>query len=88
MKKTLEIEQIPTHTTYKYLGNTGSAACPITLFDLTQQKEITQGSKIALLGIGSGASFTNDRSRMVIPNWLKDEYPFNIKRKNLLAVIP
>ena len=45
MKKTLEIEQIPTHTTYKYLGNTGSAACPITLFDLTQQKEITQGSK-------------------------------------------
>jgi 3-oxoacyl-[acyl-carrier-protein] synthase III len=64
MKKTLEIEDIPTHTTYEYLGNTGSAACPVTLYDLTQQKEIKRGSKIALLGIGSGL-----HSQMIGVEW-------------------
>lgn len=64
MKKTLNIEEIPTHTTYEYLGNTGSAACPVTLFDLTQQKEIAPGSKIALLGIGSGL-----HSQMIGVEW-------------------
>lgn len=64
MQETLKIKEIPTHSTYEYLGNTGSAACPVTLADLIQQKDIPKGSKVALLGIGSGLS-----SQMIGVQW-------------------
>lgn len=53
----LELESNPTYTTYPYLGNTGSAALPVTLIELLKQTNRPhKGEKIALLGIGSGLS--------------------------------
>ena len=53
----LELEERPTYITYPFLGNTGSAALPVTLIELLNQKEQPQkGQTIALLGIGSGLS--------------------------------
>ncbi|MBT5095877.1 MAG: 3-oxoacyl-ACP synthase III [Halobacteriovoraceae bacterium] len=47
----------PTYKTYPFLGNTGSAALPITLAMLDrEEKKINKGQKLALLGIGSGLS--------------------------------
>lgn len=54
MKQTLEIENIETFNTYEYLGNTGSAALPVTLCEFNKTHDIPKGSKMALLGIGSG----------------------------------
>lgn len=53
----MELEHHQTFITYDKLGNTGSAALPITYMKLKQQ-EITpkKGDKVALLGIGSGLS--------------------------------
>lgn len=64
MKQTLEIEEIPSHSTYEWLGNTGSAACPVTLVDLIHNQGILPGEKVALLGIGSGLS-----SQMIGVQW-------------------
>ncbi|MBH47319.1 MAG: 3-oxoacyl-ACP synthase III [Halobacteriovorax sp.] len=53
----LELSQHPTHITYPVLGNTGSAALPITLIDLLEKLDGPKvGETIALLGIGSGLS--------------------------------
>ncbi len=53
----LELEDRPTFVTYPYLGNTGSAALPVTLIELLKRENCpTEGQKIALLGIGSGLS--------------------------------
>lgn len=56
--KTLGLENHPTHTTYEYLGNTGSAALPVTLIDLVRTRDVKKGDFIALLGIGSGLNST------------------------------
>lgn len=49
----LELDRKKTTTTYQRLGNTGSAALPLTLNQLLDSNP-APGSKIALLGIGSG----------------------------------
>jgi acyl-CoA:acyl-CoA alkyltransferase len=54
LKQTLKLENCPTFTTYEYLGNTGASALPITLNIYDDQKKIPKGSKVGLLGIGSG----------------------------------
>ena len=54
LKKTLDLEKISTFNTYQFLGNTGSAALPITLDLLNRETPIPSGSNVALLGIGSG----------------------------------
>jgi 3-oxoacyl-[acyl-carrier-protein] synthase III len=50
----MDLKDIETMTTYDFLGNTGSAALPVTLAHLAANKEMNSGDKIALLGIGSG----------------------------------
>lgn len=50
----MDLKDIDTMTTYDFLGNTGSAALPVTLAHLAANKEMNTGDKIALLGIGSG----------------------------------
>lgn len=41
-------------STFEYLGNTGSAALPVTLAISSQRGRIQRGDQTALLGIGSG----------------------------------
>lgn len=56
-KLTMEAMQLSEHstfTTYETLGNTGSAALPVTLAKLSESNKIQKGQKLALLGIGSG----------------------------------
>lgn len=50
----MELSDHKTFTTYETLGNTGSAALPITLAKLNELDKIKKGEKVALLGIGSG----------------------------------
>tara|TARA_R110000868_G_scaffold75979_12_gene218952 strand:+ start:2461 stop:3495 length:1035 start_codon:yes stop_codon:yes gene_type:complete len=53
----LELSNHPTHITYPTLGNTGSAALPVTLIDLLDNASGPKKNEIiALLGIGSGLS--------------------------------
>ncbi|MBK23439.1 MAG: 3-oxoacyl-ACP synthase III [Halobacteriovorax sp.] len=52
--ETLGLENKQTFKTYPFLGNTGSAALPVTLDLLNHEMKIEKGSKVALLGIGSG----------------------------------
>jgi acyl-CoA:acyl-CoA alkyltransferase len=54
LKQILKLEHCPTYTTYQYLGNTGASALPITLNIFDEQKKIPRGSRVGLLGIGSG----------------------------------
>jgi 3-oxoacyl-[acyl-carrier-protein] synthase-3 len=54
LKQILKLEDCPTFTTYQYLGNTGASALPITLNIFDEQTNIPRGSKVGLLGIGSG----------------------------------
>lgn len=56
--KALDLSERPTHKTYPHLGNTGSAALPLTLWELTQSGRLGDGERIGLLGIGSGLSST------------------------------
>ena len=41
-------------STFPFLGNTGSAALPITMAKSIEDQKIPSGSQLALLGIGSG----------------------------------
>ncbi len=41
-------------STFETLGNTGSVALPVTLANAIEQNEIGEGTKVGLLGIGSG----------------------------------
>jgi 3-oxoacyl-[acyl-carrier-protein] synthase-3 len=50
----MDLSDHKTYTTYEELGNTGSAALPVTLAKLSEQDKIQKGEKVALLGIGSG----------------------------------
>lgn len=52
----LGLHKRPTFDTFPFLGNTGSAALPVTLALKNDKEEIEKGSKIALVGIGSGLS--------------------------------
>ena len=50
----MKLSEHKTYTTYEKLGNTGSAALPITLAQLAETDKVKKGEKLALLGIGSG----------------------------------
>ncbi|MCB9061607.1 MAG: 3-oxoacyl-ACP synthase III [Halobacteriovoraceae bacterium] len=52
----LNLEGIRHHITYDTLGNTGSAALPVTLSISNQLNMLKKGNLLALLGIGSGLS--------------------------------
>jgi 3-oxoacyl-[acyl-carrier-protein] synthase III len=54
LMNTLELNNHRTYNTYKKFGNTGSAALPITFIEMAKNEDISKGSKLALLGIGSG----------------------------------
>ncbi|MBC76933.1 MAG: 3-oxoacyl-ACP synthase III [Halobacteriovoraceae bacterium] len=54
LMKTLEIESIRDHVCYDRFGNTGSAACPLTMALAFENNQIKSGEKVAMLGIGSG----------------------------------
>ncbi len=54
MLESLGLDPENDHTTFPWLGNTGSAALPITLADAVEKKVIGSGHRAALLGIGSG----------------------------------
>ena len=50
----LKLSETKTYKTYPYLGNTGSSALPITLSHLKKSKQLKDGDRLALMGIGSG----------------------------------
>lgn len=52
--RALELKDRPTHITYDLLGNTGSAALPITLIKLFETGQLKKNQNVALVGIGSG----------------------------------
>jgi len=54
----LEVNHLQTHKTYPFLGNTGSAALPLTLMDWDLHHRTTEKPLIGLLGIGSGLAST------------------------------
>ncbi len=54
MLDSVELEPANDFVTYPDLGNTGSAALPVTLARAIEQKQNPPGSRMALLGIGSG----------------------------------
>lgn len=54
--ESLELEDRNSFTTYKTLGNTGSAALPVTLIKLAETNDLKRNDHVALLGIGSGLS--------------------------------
>jgi 3-oxoacyl-[acyl-carrier-protein] synthase III len=52
----LGLEKRPTYDTFPFLGNTGSAALPVTLAMKNDKEGIEKDSKVLLVGIGSGLS--------------------------------
>jgi 3-oxoacyl-[acyl-carrier-protein] synthase-3 len=52
--QTLGINEQKDYVTYPWLGNTGSAALPVTLARAIEEHHLTGASQVALLGIGSG----------------------------------
>ncbi|NIQ03821.1 MAG: 3-oxoacyl-ACP synthase III [Nitrospinaceae bacterium] len=52
--ETLELDLEKDFSTLEYLGNTGSAALPVTLAMGEEKDAVRQGDTVALLGIGSG----------------------------------
>lgn len=56
LAKELRVDHLPTHRTYPNLGNTGSAALPLTFVDLFEKGLVKKGDRLTLLGIGSGLS--------------------------------
>ncbi|MGP0630363.1 3-oxoacyl-ACP synthase III [Nitrospina sp. 32_T5] len=54
--ETLSLDLEKDFSTLEFLGNTGSAALPVTLALGIEEKVIQPGNKIGLLGIGSGLS--------------------------------
>ena len=51
---TLELDLNKDFSTLEYLGNTGSAALPVTLAIGEEKGAVQKGDRVALLGIGSG----------------------------------
>ncbi len=60
LREALGLESLESFDTYPYLGNTGPVALPITLMHFIEKRAnpLPTGSKLALLGIGSGLSST------------------------------
>ncbi len=54
------------HTTFEWLGNTGSAALPITMAHGIENQTVEPGMNVAMLGIGSGINCL-----MIGANWQK-----------------
>ena len=54
MYETLELDLKMDFSTLEYLGNTGSAALPVTLAIGEENNAVQKGDSVALLGIGSG----------------------------------
>ena len=54
MLESLKIDQAIDYPTFQYLGNTGSAALPISLAMASQHGFLNRDDRVALLGIGSG----------------------------------
>jgi acyl-CoA:acyl-CoA alkyltransferase len=54
MLEALGLDPARDHTTFPWLGNTGSAALPLTLADAARNSLLQPGHRVALLGIGSG----------------------------------
>lgn len=52
----LDLDRAKDFATYPYLGNVGSVSLPITLATAREQGVLSQGQRLALLGIGSGLS--------------------------------
>lgn len=59
-------------STFPFLGNTGSAALPVTLAHAMQENRIDSGQRMALLGIGSGINCLN-----IGVEWQKSLYQGN-----------
>lgn len=56
--ETLELDIKKDYPTLHSFGNTGSVSCPMTFAIAVEKEKISQGSKVALLGIGSGINCT------------------------------
>lgn len=54
MLRALELDADRDSSTVEFLGNTGSAALPVTMALAAEQGHIRSGEQVALLGIGSG----------------------------------
>ncbi len=54
LRQALKLVGCPTFSTYPFLGNTGASALPITLAIFDERQGIARGSRVGLLGIGSG----------------------------------
>lgn len=52
--ETVGLDLAKDFSSFETLGNTGSAALPVTLASAVEQGAVTAGQKVALLGIGSG----------------------------------
>ncbi len=79
-KLMLESIQMPTETdysTFPFLGNTGSAALPITFAHAITEQRLSQDEKLALLGIGSGINsvmMTVDWQNATVQGCEKDSF--------------
>ncbi|MEL7496497.1 MAG: 3-oxoacyl-ACP synthase III [Planctomycetota bacterium] len=58
MLESLGIDPTIDFSTFTWLGNTGSAALPVTMAKATEDDFIQSGQKVAMLGIGSGINCT------------------------------
>jgi len=56
--KALKLNEEKDFSTLEYLGNTGSAALPITMAIGVENGILSRGDKVAMLGIGSGLNCT------------------------------
>ena len=54
MLERLGLDAANDFTTVEWLGNTGSAALPVTMALGIEEGRVKSGDKIAMLGIGSG----------------------------------
>lgn len=68
MLESLGIDPSLDFATFSWLGNTGSAALPITMAIAAEQGFIESGNKVAMLGIGSGINCT-----MMAVEWQKSQ---------------
>jgi len=54
MRETLGVSHLKTYSTFSYLGNTGSAAWPVTLSEASRFELIHPQESVLVMGIGSG----------------------------------
>ena len=68
MLEALGFGQEQDHSTFPFLGNTGSAALPITLAHAAETGFVRSNQNVALLGIGSGINCL-----MIGVRWIKSQ---------------